>query len=86
MQLIKSKLYISNIVDTIGNKMQDIYLTIVLQTSWNLFSKLEDEKTVIFWRNSVTDTYWIVKTSKFKKFNISNVNIIEWIFPDNIKK
>ena len=86
MQWIKSKLYISNIVDTIGNKMQDIYQAIVLQTSWNFFSKLEDEKTVIFWRNSVTDTYWILKTSKFKKFNISNVNIIEWIFPDNIKK
>ena len=86
MQWIKSKLYISNIVDTIGNKMQDIYQAIVLQTSWNFFSKLEDEKTVIFWRNSITDTYWIVKTSIFKKFNISNVNIIEWIFPDNIKK
>ena len=86
MQRIKSKLYISNIVNTMGNKMQDIYQAIVLQTSWNFFSKLEDEKTVIFWRNSVTDTYWIVKTSKFKKFNISNVNIIEWIFPDNIKK
>ena len=86
MQWINSKLYISNIADTIGNKMQDIYQAIVLQTSWNFFSKLEDEKTVIFWRNSVTYTYWIVKTSKFKKFNISNVNIIEWIFPDNIKK
>ena len=86
MQWIKYELYISNIVDTIGNKMQDIYQAIVLQTSWNFFSKLEDEKTVIFWRNSITDTYWIVKTSKFKKFNISNVNIIEWIFPDNIKK
>ena len=56
MQWIKSKLYISNIVDTIGNKMQDMYQAIVLQTSWNFFSKLEDEKTVIFWCNSVTDT------------------------------
>ena len=44
MQWIKSKLYISNIVDTIGNKMQDIYQAIVLQTSWNFFSKLEDKK------------------------------------------
>ena len=86
MQWIKSKPYISNIVDTIGNKKQNIYQAIVLQTSWNFFSKLEDEKTVIFWRNSVTDTYWTVKTSKFKNFNIWNVNIIEWIFPENIKK
>ena len=33
---------------------QDIYQAIVLQTSWNLLSKIEDEKTVISWRNSVT--------------------------------
>ena len=58
----------------------------MLQTSWNFFSKLKEEKTVIFWRNSVTDTFWILKMEQIQKVDISNVNIIEWIFPDSIKK
>ena len=41
---------------------------------------------VIFWRNSVTYTYSIVKTGRCEKFNILNVDMIERIFPDNIKK
>ena len=75
-----------SIVDTIGYIKLVTFKAIVVPTSWNFFSKLEEEKTVIFWRNSVTNTYSIVKTDRFKKFDISNVNMLEQIFADNIKK
>ena len=65
-------------------KRQEIYEAMCYRL--HAISSQNQRKTVIFWRNSVTNTFWIVKTSKFKKFDISNVNIIEWIFPDNIKK
>ena len=48
--------------------------------------KIRGRKTIIFWCDSVTDTYSIVKTGRFKKFDISIVNMIKWIFPDNIKR
>ena len=55
----------------------------MVQTSWKLLSKLEEEKTVILWRNSVTDTY-SRQILLCKKFDISNIDMIEWIIPEQL--